>query len=1366
MGKEKAGFLTPKAIANRIKAKGLQKLRWYCQMCQKQCRDENGFKCHMTSESHQRQLLLFAENPDKYVDDFSQQFMDEYLELLSRRFGTKRVHCNIVYQEYIAFREHVHMNATQWETLTDFVKWLGREGKCTVDYTEKGWFVQYIDRDPEAIKKQEATRAKEKMELDDEERTAKFIQRQIERAREQEKNPTESNFTELKRENEEEKVSISLSGVKSKKPEEKVKREENPFKSMKKSDHSETKQSESDVVKTEKKKSRWEDAEAPKAESSKPSLAGHKRKSALDEIMESEEHRKEKMNRKDYWLSDGIVVKVITKKLGDKYYKKKAVIKEVHDLYRALIKMVDSGDKLKVDQSHLETVIPAQGKLVKIVNGAYRNQIAVLESINEKKFSCTLSLHSISGKIRALKVCESRFSTHVAREVQTLNRLDHPNIVKVLRQEREVDTGKPVVVVELCENGNLLSLLYKPQNGYGLDEEEYLHFFQNLVSAVQYTREHGILHRDIKPGNILVAKDERGQNVYKLSDFAESIPLKESETFKGVVGTDAYMHPDLFKEAYLDKKKHQNDYDESADLWSIGVTLYHVATGEVPFRPFQGRMDREKMYEMISTKPADVVSAHQLSQNGPIVWKDDLPPTCRLSRNFKDIISKLVRDLCANQNSKPYGFQDLFRDSNDLFISRRVYYFIVGYRVNSVYIDDNTNILELLKCMISPTADVEFFYNGRHINKEPLPETSFTKPIHIIPYGEEVESQEDELSLEATMKYVQQTATRSFSPDPNNPNTSRDAAAAKAMLYVIALVLRTVREASMTLDQVTQTLMCLRDRTTKKIEKCEQLLQCISMFCDNYKSAQTSHTQYISSYERYREQSSCRCPQLKAIHTKYVPSLAVTTKTEAGAEIHEERCVYYKMETCREFLRTCRIRMEKDFDMPEKISFDLYRLERCQDLTDDLQKHFKSFRTKSFPSNTDLAVHRHYREKVLQHHKESLSIMKEVNKTYKKGLRHYHRSLRLYKELTDALIKMETALQKCMKDLSLGTIPKDLQLTVSLPTFSREMSRSDEYLSSHSMDDEDQGGSRPEQDEDIYYSAETTKYRRGKEDSEGESDDYAEDYTENDKMGKSEAKKQDLVLKIAELDIDPYAKKGDRLRSDKTLTVLETVESKHGRKSSQKRERDKSGKAKEQDLVMEIAELGIDPDAKKEDRLCSNKMTVESKHSRKSSQKREQDKSGKAKKQDLVMEIAELDFDPDAKKEDRLCSNETKVESKHSRKSRQKHERDKSGKDMERKKTDENSGDPREIKLSRSAKNNEDDIHISSVEKREVKRSAGEESREQRDKRMSRRGSKNLDQIDEDRRNKDDTANEGLHAEKRPQLYKPQYNGVSQETVV
>jgi DNA/RNA-binding protein KIN17 len=210
VGKAKPGFLTPKAIANRIKAKGLQKLRWYCQMCQKQCRDENGFKCHLTSESHQRQLLLFAESPDKHIDEFSKDFETEYLELLHRRFGTKRVHANLVYQEYISFREHIHMNSTQWETLTDFVKYLGKEGKCVVDFTEKGWFITYIDRDPETIRRQEAVKAKEKMDVRDDEKVAKFIERQIERAKEAGTSKDESDFTELKRDDNSDKVSFSL----------------------------------------------------------------------------------------------------------------------------------------------------------------------------------------------------------------------------------------------------------------------------------------------------------------------------------------------------------------------------------------------------------------------------------------------------------------------------------------------------------------------------------------------------------------------------------------------------------------------------------------------------------------------------------------------------------------------------------------------------------------------------------------------------------------------------------------------------------------------------------------------------------------------------------------------------------------------------------------------------------------------------------------------------------------------------------------------------------------------------------------------------------------------------------------------------
>ncbi|XP_055509412.1 DNA/RNA-binding protein KIN17 isoform X1 [Leucoraja erinacea] len=374
----KAEFLTPKAIANRIKSKGLQKLRWYCQMCQKQCRDENGFKCHCMSESHQRQLLLASENPQQFMDYFSEEFRNEFLELLRRRFGTKRVHNNVIYNEYISHREHVHMNATMWETLTDFTKWLGREGYCKVDETPKGWYIQYIDRDPETICRQQELEKKKKQELDDEERNAKFIEELVRRGKEgkEEEAPV---FTELKRENEEEKVAFNLNkGQCASTPAPKSSSlGPNPLQ----------------AIPSVKRK------EAGPASSSE--TKDKKKKSALDEIMEFEEQKKRSL-RRDHWLHTGIVVKLITKKLGEKYYKKKAVIKEVQEKYTAIIKMIDSGDKLKVDQTHLETVIPAPGKKLLVVNGGYRGNEAILNSIHEQSFSATIIIDS--GPLQGRKV--------------------------------------------------------------------------------------------------------------------------------------------------------------------------------------------------------------------------------------------------------------------------------------------------------------------------------------------------------------------------------------------------------------------------------------------------------------------------------------------------------------------------------------------------------------------------------------------------------------------------------------------------------------------------------------------------------------------------------------------------------------------------------------------------------------------------------------------------------------------------------------------------------------------------------------------------------------------------------------------------
>ncbi|XP_057588502.1 DNA/RNA-binding protein KIN17 isoform X3 [Hippopotamus amphibius kiboko] len=288
------------------------------------------------------------------------------------------------------------MNATQWETLTDFTKWLGREGLCKVDETPKGWYIQYIDRDPETIRRQLELEKKKKQDLDDEEKTAKFIQEQVRRGLEGKEQETPV-FTELSRENDEEKVTFNLN---------------------KGACSSGAASSKSSSLGPSALKTIGNAASVKRKDSSQSSAQSKekkKKKSALDEIMEIEEEKK-RASRTDYWLQPEIIVKIITKKLGEKYHKKKGIVKEVIDKYTAVVKMIDSGDKLKLDQTHLETVIPAPGKRILVLNGGYRGNEGTLESINEKTFSATIVIETVSMFTQrqkfqnAFKMCRGVFS--------------------------------------------------------------------------------------------------------------------------------------------------------------------------------------------------------------------------------------------------------------------------------------------------------------------------------------------------------------------------------------------------------------------------------------------------------------------------------------------------------------------------------------------------------------------------------------------------------------------------------------------------------------------------------------------------------------------------------------------------------------------------------------------------------------------------------------------------------------------------------------------------------------------------------------------------------------------------------------------
>lgn len=173
---------TPKDIANRMKSRGLQKLAFYCQVCEKQMRDQNGFKQHCASEAHVRMMLLVGQNPNRAISDYSQQFKNDFLQLLRTSHGEKRVQANHFYQQYIQHKSHIHMNGTHWKTLSEFVKSLGRDGICRVEDGDEGLFVSWIDNSPEALKRQAAIMKKDRQQKGDEQRANQLIAEQIRNA--------------------------------------------------------------------------------------------------------------------------------------------------------------------------------------------------------------------------------------------------------------------------------------------------------------------------------------------------------------------------------------------------------------------------------------------------------------------------------------------------------------------------------------------------------------------------------------------------------------------------------------------------------------------------------------------------------------------------------------------------------------------------------------------------------------------------------------------------------------------------------------------------------------------------------------------------------------------------------------------------------------------------------------------------------------------------------------------------------------------------------------------------------------------------------------------------------------------------------
>lgn len=201
--------------------------------------------------------------------------------------------------------------------------------------------------------------------------------------------------------------------------------------------------------------------------------------------------------------------------------------------------------------------------------------------------------HAMMGREVAVKVLPRAKSTPDSeaafrREMRMLGRLDHENLVRAY--DAGYDAMVYYLVTELVPG---LDLKRQVQKHGPLDETTAASVISQAARGLAYAHEQGLVHRDVKPGNLLVMPDGR----VKVLDLglAGSQIEEESSRLGRVVGTMDYIAPEQIRMP--------DDVGPSADIYALGCTLYFAVTGQVPF---PGGTRREKMQRHLSATPVPV----------------------------------------------------------------------------------------------------------------------------------------------------------------------------------------------------------------------------------------------------------------------------------------------------------------------------------------------------------------------------------------------------------------------------------------------------------------------------------------------------------------------------------------------------------------------------------------------------------------------------------------------------------------------------------------------------------------------------------------------------------------------------------------
>lgn len=169
----------------------------------------------------------------------------------------------------------------------------------------------------------------------------------------------------------------------------------------------------------------------------------------------------------------------------------------------------------------------------------------------------------------------NKYEKTIKRETEIMKKLNHPYIIKLYDTLIDNNTENVYLVMQYCEKGDLAKYLNKRP----LKEKYALKYLKQISEAIKYLLESNILHRDLKPNNILMTNVGN----IALTDFGFARYFESDLLLQTICGSPLYMAPEIIK-----NKK----YDYKSDLWSIGIIFYEMLMGFTPFKA-------KNIYELI-----------------------------------------------------------------------------------------------------------------------------------------------------------------------------------------------------------------------------------------------------------------------------------------------------------------------------------------------------------------------------------------------------------------------------------------------------------------------------------------------------------------------------------------------------------------------------------------------------------------------------------------------------------------------------------------------------------------------------------------------------------------------------------------------